>query len=142
MIKPLIVAGAVGVSRLGPLDDVSLYLYGVPAQVILMSLLGAGLSFAWNPDESKPPPKKKMYIAIACITLLTPALVAAVPGMFGFGEWYSPKLEGSLALILATVARFIAPIFLKLLPEIARKWFGVGEYNKNKKADNEPSENL
>lgn len=136
MIKTLATVGAVGIAGLGPLDSVSLYLFNVPVHIIFMAFLGASLSYAFQVDGEAPSPKKKMYVSIAANTVLATAAVAVLPSMLGW-DWYSTKVEGSMALLFAAGARWFIPLFIKTLPEIVRKWFKLGEYNANKKANNE-----
>jgi hypothetical protein len=136
MTKSLVVAGAAGLAGLGPLDTASVYLLGVPVHVIFMSLLGAALSYAFQIEGEAPAPKRKMYFSVAANTMLASACVAVLPGLLGW-DWYSSKVEGSVALLFAASARFTIPLLIKTFPEIIRKWFRVGEYNVNKKAQNE-----
>lgn len=98
--------------------------------VVLLAALGAYLSFSYVDDSkpnSKPISRKKLYLFTIINTLLAITCVAVLPAMLGW-DWYSPKVEGSLAFIFAFAARYVAPLFLESLPEIFRKWFKIGEY--------------
>lgn len=122
-------ATALAAASLGPLDSVSFTLFGTASSTtVFMALVGAAISFAYNEGEEAPAiPKKKMYFLIIANTLICTAAVSVMPGLLGW-EWYSNKVEGSVALLMAVSARFIIPLFFKTLPEIVRKWFKLKEY--------------
>lgn len=136
MAKSLIVAGAAGAAGLGPLDSISLYLFGVPISVIFMALCGAAISHTFHLDGDKPLSKKKVYLSITGNTVVASATISFLPEMLGW-DWYSPRVEGSMALVFALASRMVIPLFFKTLPEAVRKWLRVGEYNTNKKASDE-----
>lgn len=131
-----ITAASLAAAGLGPLDAVAISLFGVASTTVFMALAGSVISFAYNEGEDAPKiSRKKMYYIILGNAAVATAAVSVAPGLFGW-EWYSSKAEGSVALLLAVGARFAIPLFLKMLPEIARdiisKWFGIGEYKRNK----------
>lgn len=133
MAKTLGAAGVAAFAGLGPLDSVSFVLFGTASSTtVFMALVGAAISYAYNEGESGTHiNKKKMYFNIIANTLISTAAVTVLPAILGW-EWYSTKLEGSVALLIAASARFMIPIFIKLIPEIVRKWFKLGEYNQNR----------
>lgn len=119
------------------LNNISLSLFNLPPPVFVMAFAGAALSFAWSSDDEAELPKKKMYKLVAMNTIGAVALTAVLPGWLGWdGDWYTPKMAGSLALILAASARFIIPILRTLAPEIMRKWFRLGEYSTKANKEN------
>ena len=79
-----------------------------------------------------------MFLVIAS-TVITTAAVAVFPEMLGW-NWYSAKLQGSVALLMAASARFVIPLAIKTLPEIVRKWFKVGEYRVSDKTEEQSDE--
>lgn len=133
-MKNLAVAGAASAMGLGPIDSVGLYLFGVPGNVIFMAMVGASISHTLPLDGQPKLGKKALYVSILVNTLIATASVSVLPGMLGW-DWYSTKVEGSMALIFALSARIAVPLFYKTLPEVMRKWLKVGEYNPNKKAE-------
>lgn len=135
MMKSATAIGAAGAFSANSLNVVPMYLFNVPLSVIFMAFVGAALSYAWA-DEQPALPKKKVYVGVIFYTLMTTSLVAVLPHWLGW-EWYDVKYQGSLAFIMAAAARFILPAFTKMLPEIVRKWFKIGEYNSDRKNDNE-----
>lgn len=136
-VTKTLTATGIAAIGLGPLDAVSFSLFGATSTTLFMALVGAAISFAYNEGEDAPPlPKKRMYFLILANTLVSTAAVSVLPGLLGW-EWYSTKIEGSVALLLAVSARFTIPLFVKTLPELIRKWFRIGEYNTNKGDGNE-----
>lgn len=136
-----ITAASLAAAGLAPLDAVSLSLFGVASTTVFMALAGAVISFAYNEGEEAPKlPRRRMYFLILANAAVSTALVSILPGLAGW-EWYSSKVQGSIALLLAVSARWAIPVFFKLLPEIAKdlvsKWFGIGIYHKPKKDKDE-----
>lgn len=135
MMKSASLVGAAGAFKVNSLNTVPMYLFHVPLSVIFMAFVGAALSYAWA-DEQPPLPKKKVYVGVVFYTLVVSALVAFLPALLGW-EWYDVKYQGSLALVMSAAARFVLPAFTKMLPEIVRKWFKIGEYHTNRKPPDE-----
>lgn len=135
MMKSASVIGTLGAFNANSVNIIPMFLFNVPLSVIFMAFVGAMLSYAWA-DEQPPLPKRKVYVGVIFYTMLTSSLVAILPHWLGW-EWYDIKYQGSLAFIMAAGARFVLPAFTKMLPEIVRKWFKIGEYNPNRKPDNE-----
>ena len=129
MVKYITGVSAIGTVNLGVLNTVSLAVFNLPITVPIMATAGAMLSFAYDDDDGKKTKltKKTVVKLVIANTLITTAAVCVLPEIMGW-EWYNPKLQGSLALLLSASARFVIPIFIKLLPEVARKWLKVGEY--------------
>lgn len=135
MTKTMTAAG-LAAAGLGPLDAVAISLFGVASTTVFMALAGSVISFAYNEGENTPKiSRKKMYYLILGNAAIAASAVSVAPGLFGW-EWYSTRVEGSVALLLAVGARWAIPLFLKMLPEIAKdvvsKWFGIGEYKRNR----------
>lgn len=129
-------AGATAVGW-GVVDAVTASLFNVRASTIIMSFFGAALSHAWNTDEeAKKESKKKMYVGILANTLFSATVVGFLPHAMAW-DWYSPKLEGSMAFLVAIMSRIAVPLLFKSLPEFIRKILRIGEYNPNKKDSNE-----
>lgn len=135
-MKYVLGVGAVGTVNLGILNSVSLAVFNLPVTVPIMACAGAMLSFAYDDDDSKKTKltKKTVIKLVIANTLITTAAVCVLPEVLGW-EWYSTKLQGSLALLLSASARFVIPIFIRLLPEVARKWLKVGEYRETKQVE-------
>lgn len=131
MIKYVAGVGTAGAVNIGLFNSASIALFNVPILVPIMACSGALLSFAYD-DDSRPKTrisKKKAAFLVLANTLITTAAVSVFPDLFGW-TWFSGKLQGSVALLIAASARFTIPLIIKTLPEIVRKWFKVGEYNK------------
>lgn len=133
-----------GVATLGVANMISnafTSVFSVPLTVPMMAAAGAMLSFAYDDDNStktKLTKKRAMFLVIAS-TVITTAAVAVFPEMLGW-NWYSAKLQGSVALLMAASARFVIPLAIKTLPEIVRKWFKVGEYRVSDKTEEQSDE--
>lgn len=128
-------SGKLGVGMLGLfgiINDMSVSLFNVSLSVIVLSCTGACLSYAWDMDDEKPIPKKQMYKRILAITFFTTAAVAVFPAWLGW-EW-TPKLEGSLGLLMAASARFVVPAAVKMVPEVLRKLFRLEPKNEPDKS--------
>lgn len=139
MLKYAASVGTVGLVNLGFINDASIAIFNLPILVPIMACTGAILSFAYDDDDDKKKTKlskKKAVFLVLANTLVVTALVSVLPGYFGW-SWYSPKMQGSLALILAASAKFIIPVFKTLLLELVRKWFRLGEYKKEEGGDDE-----
>ena len=141
-LKTTIATGVAAVS-LSPLDAIAVSLFGVTSTTVFMALAGAVISFAYNEGEATQPiTRKKMYFLILANAFVASAAVSVLPDLMGW-EWYSSKVQGSIALLLAVSARWVIPLFFKLLPEVAKevisKWFKIGAYHAPKKES--PNEN-
>lgn len=110
----------------GFLNSLALTLFNVPINVVVLAAAGCLLSYAYegNPEHT---PKKKLYFSILANTFTATAAVSVVPHFLGWG-WYSDSMQGSVAFLFALAARFAVPFFFKMLPEIIRRWFRIGEY--------------
>lgn len=113
-------AAVLGALNLSAIDAVPMYFMNVPLSTAFMAFVGSMLTLTWS-EESKKQPRKTMYMRMVFVTLLATTLVAVLPPMMGW-EWYSNKLEGSLAFLLASILPYVIPIFKELLPELLRKW--------------------
>jgi hypothetical protein len=129
------VAGAAG---LGPLDSLSLVLFNVPISVVVMAAAGSLLSFAYDGDGPAISRKRMFFLAVTN-TSLACAAVAVFPGAFGW-EWASSKIEGSMALLFALSARFVAQPFIRFIPELLSKWLRIGKYYQGQRNDPENQE--
>lgn len=128
MIKPVTGVGLGITSAL--LNDWSLALFNVPVTVLGMAAAGSILSFAYDVDGGGKMSRKRLYFLAAANAVFAAAAVSLVPKWLGWG-WINHGLEGSLALLLAAVARFAIPAFLKLIPEIISRIFRLGKYRSN-----------
>lgn len=110
----------------GAVDNFAVSLFNVPLSVIILAAAGCLLSYAYDgsPEHTQ---KKKFYLSVLANTFSSCAAVSVVPHWFGW-EWYSDKMEGSMAFLFGLSSRFAIPFFFKLMPEIIRRWFRVGEY--------------
>lgn len=126
------VAAGGGLAITGWLNNISISLFNVPVTVVAMAAAGALLSFAYNVDGDEEMPRKKLFILVMANTMLACAAVAVLPQWLGW-SWNSSKIEGSLALLFAALARFVIPWGLGLVPELGKeilsKWFKLGQYN-------------
>lgn len=134
------VAAGGGLALTGWLNNISISLFNVPITVVAMAAAGALLSFAYNIEGDDKMPRRRLYVLVVANTMLACAAVAVVPQWMDW-SWNSPKIEGSLALIFAALARFVIPLGLKLIPEMGReilsKWFKLGEYKQDPRKDYE-----
>lgn len=121
MPKTAVAVGTLSAFNLSAVDSVPMHLMNVPVSTIFMAFLGVLLTLAWG-DETSQMSKKKMYVSAALFTMLATTTVAVLPSMLGW-EWYSVKLEGSLAFLIGAVGPYGVPLLRNLLPEIVRKWF-------------------
>lgn len=133
-----------GVATLGVANMISnafTSVFSVPLTVPMMAAAGAMLSFAYDDDASTKTKrtKKQVVFLVVANTVITTAAVAVLPEMLGW-NWYSTKLQGSVALLMAASARFVIPLAIKTLPEIVRKWFKVGEYRVSDKTEEQSDE--
>lgn len=130
-----------GLAIMGGLNNLSISLFNVPITVVFMAAAGALLSFAYNVDGDDKMPRRKLFVLVLANTMLACAAVAVLPQWLGW-SWNSPKIEGSLALLFAAIARFAVPWGLKVMPELAKeilsKWFRLGEYKQEARKDNDP----
>lgn len=119
-----------GLAITGLLNDLSISLFNVPLTVVFMAFAGAMLSFAYNIEGDEKISRRKFYGLIVANTIFACAAVAVIPQWLGW-VWASPKIEGSLALLFAAIARFIVPLLLKFLPDILKRLTKIGEYKQN-----------
>lgn len=124
------VAAGGGLAITGLLNDLSISLFNVPVTVVFMAFAGAMLSFAYNVDGDDKISRRKFYGLIIANTIFACAAVAVIPQWMGW-VWASSKVEGSLALLFAAIARFIVPLLLKFLPDILKRLTKIGEYQQN-----------
>lgn len=112
----------------GALNQSAISLFNVPLNVIILAAAGCLLSYAYEgqPEHTQ---KKKFYLSVAANTLTAVAAVSVVPSFLGWG-WYDDKMQGSVAFLFALSARFAVPFFFKMVPEIMRRWFRIGEYKE------------
>ncbi len=127
MTRLLSTTGALGALNLSSVDKVPMHFMNVPLTTMVMALVGALLFHSWD-DDVRELPRRKMFVSIIFFTMLSTAAVAVFPAMLGW-EWYSVKLEGSLAFLVSIGAPYAIPVIKKLLPELFRKWFKLGDYN-------------
>lgn len=122
--KILAVGAATGIA--GALNNFAISLFNVPLNVIILAAAGCLLSYAYDgsPEHVQ---KKKFYFSVLANTFTACATVSVVPHFMGW-DWYSDKMQGSVAFLFALSARFAIPFFFKMMPEIIRRWFRVGEY--------------
>lgn len=118
------------------LNDWSLALFNVPVTVLGMAAAGSILSFAYDVDGGTKMSRKKLYFLAAANAVFAAAAVSLVPQWLGWG-WMNHGLEGSFALLLAAVARFAIPAFLKLIPEIISKLFRLDKYRSDASSSDE-----
>ena len=135
MQKTIASIGTLGALNYGAVNMVPMYFMNVPSSTVFMAFVGAALTAAWS--DEKYDSKKKLYISVLFFTLLSTTLVAVLPSLLGW-EWYSVRLEGSMAFLMSVVAPTLIPIFKNLLPELARKWFRL----EDKKPEEKQDENL
>lgn len=110
----------------GMLNTFTISLFNVPLNVIILAAAGCLLSYAYD-GNSEHVEKKKVYFSVLANTFTACAAVSVVPHFLGWG-WYSDKMQGSVAFLFALSARFAVPFFFKVMPEIIRRWFKIGEY--------------
>ena len=117
---------AVGGGILGWVNAFTVSLFNVPLNVIILAAAGCLLSYAYegHPEHIQ---KKKFYFSVLANTFVASAAVSVAPQFLGWG-WYSDKMQGSVAFLFALSARFAIPFFFKMMPEIIRRWFRIGEY--------------
>jgi len=122
--KIAVAAATTGIA--GIVNDFTISLFNVPLNVIILAAAGCLLSYAYDghPEHVQ---KKKFYFSVLANTFTACAAVSVVPHFMGW-DWYSDKMQGSVAFLFALSARFAVPFFFKLMPEIIRRWFRVGEY--------------
>lgn len=129
-----------GLAMAGALNNLSITLFNVPITVVFMAAAGALLSFAYNVEGDEKMPRRKLFVLVIANTMLACAAVAVLPQWLGW-DWNSPKIEGSLALLFASLARFVIPWALKLIPDIGKevvsKWFKIGDYKQTPRKDND-----
>lgn len=113
----------------GLLNSLTVNLFNVPLNVIMLAAAGCLLSYAYdgNAEHIEKKRKKKFYFSVLANTFTACAAVSVVPHFLGWG-WYSDKMQGSVAFLFALSARFAVPFFFKMMPEIIRRWFKIGEY--------------
>lgn len=130
-----IAATGIAAGIIGAINSVTTSLFDVSGVVPFLAFTGALLSYGYEIEGYEIPKRgKKFYFVLTTNALAATAAVSVFPHFFGW-EWYDPKMQGSVAFLMALGGRFIVPIFFKLLPEIVRKWFKVGEYKQVKKED-------
>ena len=122
--KIAVAAATTGIA--GIVNDFTISLFNVPLNVIILAAAGCLLSYAYD-GYSEHVQKKKFYFSVLANTFTACAAVSVVPHFMGW-DWYSDKMQGSVAFLFALSARFAVPFFFKLMPEIIRRWFRVGEY--------------
>ena len=112
----------------GMLNQFTISLFNVPINVIILAAAGCLLSYAYegHPEHVE---KKKFYFSVLANTFTACAAVSVVPHFMGW-DWYSDKMQGSVAFLFALSARFAIPFFFKMMPEIIRRWFRIGEYKE------------
>lgn len=126
--------GALGALNVSAVNIVPLHLMNVTLSTVFMAFVGAMLTLAWS-EETKQMPKRKVYVSVLFFTMLATTCVAIFPAWLGW-EWYSVKLEGSLAFLFASIGPSMVPILKKLLPEIVRKWFKLEPKKEEKQDEN------
>lgn len=112
----------------GVLNQSAISLFNVPLNVIILAASGCLLSYAYD-SHPEPIQKKKFYFSVLANTLTACAAVSVIPYLLGW-DWYSDKMQGSVAFLFALSARVAIPFFFKVMPEIIRRWFRVGEYKE------------
>lgn len=110
----------------GMLNSFTISLFNVPLNVIILAAAGCLLSYAYNENREKVS-RKKFYFSVLANTFTACAAVSVAPHLLGW-SWYSDKMMGSVAFLFALSARFAVPFFFKMVPEIIRRWFRIGEY--------------
>jgi len=128
--------GAGALSAVGLINDWTVEFLPVQVTTIFMAIAGAFLAFSYTDESAAKIPRKKMYTLAITNAIFTIAAVSFFPQMFGW-DWFSTKVEGTVALMMAGAARFVVPLFLKKLPELWDKWFGLGDYKKVKAVEEE-----
>lgn len=123
----------------GFLNSITLSLFNVPLNVIILAAAGCLLSYAYE-GNSEHVEKKKFYFSVLANTFTACAAVSVVPHFLGWG-WYSDKMQGSVAFLFALGARFAIPFFFKMMPEIIRRWFRIGEYKEIPERESSTSRN-
>lgn len=118
----VVAAGIGGISGWTLADNVALSLFNVPLATIVMAATGSLLGLAYNNDNEPRIKKKRVYLMFMANTLFAASAVAVFPSWLGW-DWYSNKIEGSVALLMAASARFMVPALVKLPGELLRKWF-------------------
>lgn len=121
--------GALGISASGLINSWSIALFDLPLTVVGMAAAGSMLSFAYNMEGDKDMSRRKLYFLSVANAVFAVCITSILPDYMGWG-WYSPKMEGVFALLLAAVARFAIPVGLKLFPELGRKLLRLGEYKR------------
>lgn len=140
MSKLVSTMGALGALNLSAVDRVPIYFTNVPLATVFMAFVGSALFHAWD-DSVRDMPRKKMYVSVLFFTMLSTTCVAVLPSMMGW-EWYSTKLEGSLAFLFSVGAPHLIPIVKTLLPELARKWFRLGDHNRKEVPKDKQDESI
>lgn len=123
-----VAAAAVGASQVQAINDIIIPFFGVPITVITMAAGGALVSFAHGEPMRD---RKKLFKLAAANTFLATILVVVVPKMLGW-QWAEPEVVPPLAAVGAWCARWFVPATIKLMPDVVKKVFGLGEYNKSK----------
>jgi hypothetical protein len=101
--------------------DVRIPFFNAPITVIGMAAAGATMSFAFGLPE---PSRKRLFgVALASMFLGTCA-VTIVPAWLNL-EWVTPVIQPPLAFFLAFIARWCVPLFVEVLPSMARRFTGT-----------------
>lgn len=113
----------------GMVNTFTISLFNVPLNIIMMAAAGCLLSYAYDGNSEHIENKKKtrFYFSVLANTFTAVAAVSVVPHLLGW-SWYSDKMQGSVVFLFALSARFAIPFFFKMMPEIVRRWFKIGEY--------------
>lgn len=133
MQKTIAGMSTLGALNYGAVNTVPMYFMNVPSSTVFMAFVGAMLTSAWSDEKHES--KKKMYLHILFYTMVSTSTVAVLPSLLGW-EWYSIKLEGSLAFIFSVAAPTVAPLFKTLLPELLRKWFRLEPKQQERNDEN------
>lgn len=128
MVKEMLTTTAVaagGLSFMDKLNSVILPFFGVPLTVVTMALAGAAVSFIHGDRE---PNIKKVFKQVFANSFISLLLVVVVPRMFSMA-WVEPGITPALTALVAWVSRWAIPNTIKLVPDIMRRVFKLGEYN-------------
>lgn len=117
--------GAVGLSAIDKLSAVIIPFFGVPLTVVTMAAAGAAVSFIHGDKEPDTSAVFKQAIGNAFLALL---LVVVVPRMFHM-SWVEPGITPPLAALVAWANRWAVPATIKMMPDIVRRLFKLGEYS-------------
>lgn len=125
-VTKVTVASMAGISAWAIANDVAISLFNVQLSTVAMAATGALLSLSYANDNEPKLKRRNVYLSFVANTLFAASAVAVFPSWLGW-DWYSNKIEGSVALLMAASARFMVPALIKLPGELLRKWFKLKE---------------